>query len=68
VVYVNKKRNPVDVAISGHEYESSYSDGSISLSQDLDYLQLNYCSGSHENRSHFYLKQKNVSNVFYQGE
>jgi len=36
VVYVNKERNPVDVAISGHEYESSYSDGSTSLSQVLE--------------------------------
>jgi 2-polyprenyl-3-methyl-5-hydroxy-6-metoxy-1,4-benzoquinol methylase len=36
VVYVNKKRNPADVAISGHKYESYYSDGSTSFSQVVE--------------------------------
>ena len=46
VVYVNKKRNLADVAVSGHKYESSYYDGSTSFSQvvelpSVDGLKLN---------------------------
>jgi hypothetical protein len=36
LVYVNKKRNLADVAVSGHKYESSYFDGSTSLSQVVE--------------------------------
>ena len=36
VVYVNKKRNLADVAVSGHKYESSYFDGSTSFSQVVE--------------------------------
>lgn len=36
VVYVNKKRNLTDVAVSGHKYESSYFDGSTSFSQVVE--------------------------------